>query len=83
METHSATLIWKIPWTEEPGGLQYTGSQRIGHDGEHTYACSSVGGFPSHHNLVRFVTCVLVDDSCSDECEVVSHYGFNWHYPGA
>ena len=32
METHSTTLTWKIPWTEEPGGLQYTGSQRIGHD---------------------------------------------------
>ena len=32
METHSATLTWKIPWTEEPGGLQYTGLQRFGHD---------------------------------------------------
>ena len=32
METHSTTLTWKIPWTEEPGGLQYTGSQRFGHD---------------------------------------------------
>ena len=25
MATHSSTLTWKIPWTEEPGGLQYTG----------------------------------------------------------
>ena len=32
METHSTTLTWKIPWTEEPGGLQFTGSQRFGHD---------------------------------------------------
>ena len=26
------TLAWRIPWTEEPGGLQSTGSQRVGHD---------------------------------------------------
>ena len=32
METHSRILAWRIPWTEEPGGLQSTGSQRIGHD---------------------------------------------------
>ena len=30
--THSSTLAWKIPWTEEPGGLQSTGSQRAGQD---------------------------------------------------
>ena len=29
---HSSTFAWKIPWTEEPGKLQSTGSQRIGHD---------------------------------------------------
>ena len=32
METHSSILAWKIPWTEEPGGLQSMGSQRVGHD---------------------------------------------------
>ena len=32
METHSGILAWEIPWTEEPGGLQSTGSQRVGHD---------------------------------------------------
>jgi len=32
METHSSILAWEIPWTEEPGGLQPTGSQRVGHD---------------------------------------------------
>ena len=31
MATHSSTLAWKIPWTEEPGGLQSMGSQRVGH----------------------------------------------------
>ena len=31
MATHSSTLAWRIPWTEEPGGLQFLGLQRIGH----------------------------------------------------
>ena len=31
MATHSSILAWKIPWTEEPGRLQSTGSQRVGH----------------------------------------------------
>ena len=30
MVTHSSTLAWRIPWTEEPGGLQLMGSQRVG-----------------------------------------------------
>ena len=30
MATHSGTLAWKIPWTEEPGRLQSMGSQRVG-----------------------------------------------------
>ena len=30
--THSITLAWRIPWTEEPGRLQSMGSQRVGHD---------------------------------------------------
>ena len=32
MESHSSILAWKISWTEEPGGLQSMGSQRVGHD---------------------------------------------------
>ena len=32
MATHSSILAWKILWTEEPGGLQFMGSQRVGHD---------------------------------------------------
>ena len=32
MVTHSSILAWRIPWTEEPGGLQSVGLQRIGHD---------------------------------------------------
>ena len=32
MATHSSTIAWKIPWTEEPGRLQSMGSQRVRHD---------------------------------------------------
>ena len=32
MVTHSSILAWGIPWTEEPGGLQSTGSQRVRYD---------------------------------------------------
>ena len=31
MATHSRILVWRIPWTEEPGRLQSTGSQRVRH----------------------------------------------------
>ena len=40
MVTHSSILPWGIPWTEEPGGLQSVGSQRVGHNwatNAHTY----------------------------------------------
>ena len=33
MATHSSTLAWRIPWTEESDGLQSMGSQRVGHHG--------------------------------------------------
>ena len=32
MTTHAGILTWEIPWTEEPGGLQSIGSQRVGYD---------------------------------------------------
>ena len=32
MATHSRILAWRIPWTDEPGGLQSMGLQRVGHD---------------------------------------------------
>ena len=34
MATHSSILAWRVPWTEKPGRLQFTGSQRVGHDWE-------------------------------------------------
>ena len=44
MAPHSSTLAWKIPWTEEPGRLQSTGSQRVRHD-----RASSLSLFPFMH----------------------------------
>ena len=38
MATHSSILAWRIPWTEEPGGLQPIGSQRVRHDWVSTHA---------------------------------------------
>ena len=32
MATHSSTIAWRIPWIEKPGGLQFTGLQRVGHN---------------------------------------------------
>ena len=44
MAPHSSTLAWKIPWTEEPGGLQSMGSLGVGHDG-----ATSLSLFPFMH----------------------------------
>ena len=32
LATHSSIVAWRVPWAEEPGGLQSMGSQRVGHD---------------------------------------------------
>ena len=37
MATHSSILTWRIPWIDEPGRLQPTGSQRVGYDRTHTH----------------------------------------------
>jgi len=55
MATHSSILAWRIPWTEEPGGLQSMGLQRVGHDWA-THTLTFTGSFYSgrwffHHFL--------------------------------
>ena len=39
MVTHSSILVWEIPWTEEPGGLQSMGLQRVQHNLATEHAC--------------------------------------------
>ena len=41
MATHSSIPVWKIPWTEEHGELEFTRLQRVGHDSAFTHACIS------------------------------------------
>ena len=41
MAPHSSILAWRIPWTEKPGGLQFMGSQRVGHDFTFTFSLLS------------------------------------------
>ena len=43
MATHSSTLAWQIPWTEEPGGLPSLGSHRVGHDWVTSLSLSCTG----------------------------------------
>ena len=44
MATHSSILAWEITWTEEPGGLQSMGLQRVGHNRALTTICDTGGG---------------------------------------
>ena len=52
MATHSSILAWRIPWTEEPGGLQTTGLKRVGHTEvtEHMLIIYFIGSW--HFNLM-------------------------------
>ena len=65
MATHSSILAWRIPWTEEPGGLQSMGLQRIGHDlvteqQQESYPQSvKTEGFRAHAVLVAVIPGIL------------------------
>ena len=52
--THSSILAWRILWTEEPGGLQSIGLQRVGHDWSNLACMYSFVTFLVHRTLVRF-----------------------------
>ena len=47
MATHSGTLAWKFPWTEEPGRLQSMGSQRVRHTGQLHYVTNLIYKSPT------------------------------------
>ena len=61
MATHSSILAWRIPWTEEPGRLQFTGSQRVGHDWVTSPSLSGLLPIPVTHlwQCRRFVVVVV------------------------
>ena len=67
MATHSSSLAWKIPWTEEPGGLQSKGSQRVEHDSDYTATAGYTTMLKTHSYQEPMVQCrelslVLRDD---------------------
>ena len=74
MATHSSILVWRMPWTEEPSGLQSMGWQRVGHNWAHTYIHSNEGHsccstFSPPTGVVRVSD--FVHSNC---CVMVSHF---------
>ena len=60
MATHSSTLAWKIPWTEEPGGLPSMGLHRVGHDwSDLAAAIWCLYQIPLKYTLKWFILCYL------------------------
>ena len=59
MTTHSSFLAWRIPWMEEPGGLQSMGSQRIGHNGA-----------TNTHKGIRASTCKYLEVEGTQTCSL-------------
>ena len=62
MATHSSTLAWKIPWTEEPGGLQSMGSQRVGHNWVNTFILNThkqMSACKTGETWIRWADCIM------------------------
>ena len=59
MATHSSILAWQTPWTEEPGGLESTGLQRIGHNratNTHTHSKVDISFYGKYMKLISTTT---------------------------
>ena len=69
MATHSSILAWRIPWTEEPGGLQSIGSQRVRHDWS-DLACTQARKLREikRTNLAEVMFCSNKKDTCTNVC---------------
>ena len=65
MAAHSSILAWRIPWTEEPGGLQSMGSQesdttwRLNHHHQFTPTCWEIKHQTKHHRYYSLFICLL------------------------
>ena len=74
MATHSSILAWKISWTEEPGGLQSMGSQRVGHDWAtntyipHSWAHSGHSNYAYWFGLFHDDKLQSMMESCEKSC---------------
>ena len=66
METHSSNLAWKIPWTEEPGWLQFRGSQRVWYNWAHKQAMTNLD------NLLKSRDITLLTKFCIVQTMVFS-----------
>ena len=59
MATHSSILAWRIPWTEEPGGLQSMGSQRVRHNwSDWTHTHTHTPSYSTSHRSCATVVCI-------------------------
>ena len=61
MATHSSILAWRIPWTEEPGGLQFIGLQKVGHDLAINVLC--ICSLHIHKIIILFVSDMNISSS--------------------
>ena len=80
MTTHSSILAWRIPWTEEPGGPQSTGSQRVGHNratNTCTFMFTSKTDFELSVLYLYLVYLVILDDMT----ENYTHTLHQHHWP--
>ena len=74
MATHSSTLAWKIPWTEEPGRLPSMGSHRVGHDWSDLAATAETKGpFLVTRSKVSAPNDVISQDSTKMSLSPISH----------
>ena len=55
MATHSSTLVWKIPWTEEAGGLPSLGLHRVGHDWSDLAAAAAAVELNLHYDDILLI----------------------------
>ena len=70
MTTHSRILAWRIPWIEEPGGLQSMGSQRVGHAVETEHTAQSSRIVSSDYFRWLFPSLICSSHACADRSSV-------------
>ena len=73
MAPHSSTLAWKIPWMEEPGGLLFMGSHRVGHDGSDLAAAAAADWFNVFNVIYYSILCESIFTSFQIYQHKVAH----------